>query len=151
MPRILSRHNGKAFSLIEILAALAIFGLCIVALIEGISQTLSNWRLAEDKTKALMLAQNVIEEIVYSGELKAGEDGSAYEPPDERFSWSSVIDETEIPGLFSVAVSIAWTADGHERDVTLTTLRMQRNASTGTEQRPAGQPQRSNVSTGGAQ
>ena len=128
--RVRPRHSHRAFSLIEVLAALAIFGLCIVALIEGITATLSNWRLAEDKTKALMLAQNVMEEILYNGNLKAGEDGSTYDPPDERFSWSYIIDDTDITNLYSITVAVAWSANGKDNDVTLSMLRMQRTAGT---------------------
>jgi len=118
--------RDSAFSLIEILAALAIFGLCIVALIEGISQTLANWRLAEEKTQALMLCENRMQEILADPVLEVGDENESFEAPDERYSWSSVVDATEIPSLYSVSVSVIWLSSGKEQDVFLTTLRLQR-------------------------
>ncbi len=126
MRRHVFHTHSIAFSLIEVLAALLIFSLCIVALIQGVSQTLGSWQLAEEKSKALMLAQNVMEEVLYNGNLKPGEDSSTYDPPDDNYSWSTAIDETEIPNLYNVTVSIAWRSSGHDYDVTLTSLRMQR-------------------------
>lgn len=125
------KHHGNGrrtggFSLIEILAAVAIFSLCVVALIEGMTRALADWRLAEEKTHALMLAENVMEEVLYNNALETGEESGQCEAPDDRYGWATVVDETQIPGLFTVSVNIAWHSGGHGRDVTLATMRMRR-------------------------
>ncbi len=125
--RVSVGHACRAFSLIETLSALAIFGLCIVALIEGISLTLSNWRLSEEKTLALMLCENAIEDLMLDEVIEEGEDGSQFDPPNERFSWSSVVDATEIPNLYTVTMTVNWLSSGNEHNVSLTTMRMQRS------------------------
>ena len=127
------RDQRRGFSLIETLAAVAIFGVTIVALIQGIAMALSTWRVAEDQTKALMLADNVLQEIVYNGNFKPGEDGAQYEAPDDRFAWSSKIDETDFDDLFAITVSVSWNGKSAEdgRAVTLTTLRSERGGSEG--------------------
>lgn len=127
------RRGVRGFSLIEVLAALTIFSFAIVALIDGLGMSLRHWRLAEEKTKALMLAENVMEEILYSGDLSPGEDEGQYEEPDDNYSWSSTIDETEVQGLYEVRVEVAWSATGEGLEsgsgVTLTTLWADRNQS----------------------
>ncbi|OPZ22703.1 MAG: Bacterial type II secretion system protein I [candidate division BRC1 bacterium ADurb.BinA364] len=121
------RRTG--FSLIETLAALFIFGIALVGLIQGIAAALGQWRQAEETTKALMLAENVMEEILYNTELAVGQDGGQYDPPDDRYSWSSTVDTAEIEGLYRITVSVTWGADERQRNVTLTTLKARRDAS----------------------
>ena len=125
------RNPRMGFSLIETLAAVAIFGVTIVALIQGIAMALSTWRVAEDQTNALMLADNVLQEIVYNGNFTAGEDGAQYEAPDDRFSWASKIAETDFDDLFAITVSVSWNGKNADSDraVMLTTLRSERSGS----------------------
>jgi type II secretion system protein I len=126
-----TRAPRRGFSLIESLAALAIFGLTVVALIQGIASALGAWRVAEEQTKALMFAENVLQEIVYNGNFTAGEEGAQYEAPDDRFAWSSKIEETEFQGLYAITVSVTWdgkNADS-DRSVSLSTLRSERGGS----------------------
>jgi general secretion pathway protein I len=123
--------SRRGFSLIEVLAALAIFGLSIGGLIQGIAMALAQWSVAEDQTKALMLAENVMEEIIYNADLTPGEEGEPYEPPDDRFAWESVIEETDVPGLVRIEVRVAWTSRGQERDVVLTTLKAESRSAPG--------------------
>lgn len=130
------RSGQSGFSLIEILAALAIFGLCIVGLIEGITQTLASWRLAEEKTAALMLCENLIEEIKASETIEAGEDGATFEPPHDGYTWSSVIDVTEIPNLYTVGATVTWLSSGHEESVSLHTLKLQQTITPAAEASP---------------
>ncbi|MCX7013137.1 MAG: type II secretion system minor pseudopilin GspI [Candidatus Sumerlaeota bacterium] len=122
-PAVRIRKRSRGFSLIEVLAALAIFSMSIVGLIEGLGMAMAQWHSAENKAKALMLAENVMEEINYNSQLTPGQDGAQYDPPDDRFTWASEIEETDTPGLYKITVSITWTAGGQDRDVTLTTLR----------------------------
>lgn len=124
--RRLGRHRPRGFSLIETIAAVAIYSIAIVGLIQGVSSALAHWRLAEDKTRALMLAENVMEEIIYNNDIETTEDGAQFDPPHQRFAWSSVVEETEIDDLVRIDVSVSWSSKSHQRQVALTTLLVDR-------------------------
>ena len=56
----LNRSRRAGFSLFEVLLALTIFSIAIVAIAEGITIHLRAERLAEETTRAALLAQNIL-------------------------------------------------------------------------------------------
>ncbi|MCX8036845.1 MAG: type II secretion system minor pseudopilin GspI [Candidatus Sumerlaeia bacterium] len=121
-PRRFSRSAPvtSAFSLLETLVAVAIFSIAVVALIEAIAGNTRNQAWMESQSRGLMLAQNIIEEIEYVGDLRVGSDSGEF-PEDPRFSWSSDIQSTDLDGLFEVRVTVSWTEGQAQRDISLTT------------------------------
>lgn len=112
------------FTLIETLAALVIFSVAIIAFIEGMGAATRVQAELVDQARAVMLAQNVMEELLFGG-VQEGEDEGVFDPPDDRFAWAGVIESTETEGLLRVAVTLTWTGTTGPRDYTLTTLRHQ--------------------------
>ena len=74
-----------------------------------------------DRQRALMLAQNVLEEIRYTEVFETGEDQGDFEDEDAFFRWRTEIRPNDrFDGLLDVAVTILWN-DGREREYTLAT------------------------------
>ncbi len=115
-----SASADSAFSLLETLVAVAIFSIAVVALIEAIAGNTRNQAWMESQSRGLMLAQNIIEEIEYVGDIRVGSDGGEF-PEDPRFSWSSDIQSTDLDGLFEVRVTVAWTEGQAQRDISFVT------------------------------
>lgn len=120
------RTRRRSFSLIETLAAVAIFSVAVVALIEGIAGSSRAQAWIENQSRALMLAQNVMEEVEYVGELKVGVDSGEFDEEDSGFTWTTEIAETEIEGLYEVHVVVAWMEGQAQRDVELVTYMRER-------------------------
>ena len=100
---------------------MAIFSIAIVALIEGIAQSTRTQAWVEGQARAIMLAQNIMEEIQYVGELMEATDSGTFEDEDNRYQWITEIVESEYEGLYEVRVTIAWTEGDTERDFQLVT------------------------------
>lgn len=115
------RGRSRAFSLIEVVASVAIFSIAIVALIEGIAQSTRTQAWVESQARAAMLAQNIMEEIEYAGELTEKMDGGEFEQEDSRYQWVSEILESPYEGLFEVRVTIVWMEGDAQRDFQLVT------------------------------
>jgi len=125
----------RAFSLLETLAAVTIFSVAIVAIIEGIAANTRTQAWIEDESRAAMLAQNILEEIDYVGNLRVGSDSGDFQDEDSRYSWSSEILQSDLEGLLEVRVTVSWTEGEAMRDFQLVTyLRSGDNQTTTTLQ-----------------
>jgi type II secretion system protein I len=110
----------SGFSLLETLTAVVIFSVAIVALIEGIAANSRVQAWIESQSRAMMIAQNIMEEIEYVGEMRVGTDGGQF-PDDPRFTWTSEILETDYETLFEVRVTVLWMEGEAQRDYQLLT------------------------------
>lgn len=119
------RAPQAGFTLIEVVVALAILSVAVVAAIQGFAQGLRLLKLAGDHQYATLLADQKAREIVTP---KAGE----AQGEDERgFAWQTVTTEIPAPDLtregvqapawrvYQIAVKVRWSG----REVELTTLR----------------------------
>ncbi|KPL08778.1 hypothetical protein AMJ85_07905 [candidate division BRC1 bacterium SM23_51] len=119
------RKTGGGFSLLETLVAVTIFSIAIVALIEGIAASTRAQAWIESENRAIMFAQNILEEIEYVSDLRAATDTGEFPDENGRFSWSSQVLETDLEGLYEVHVVISWMEGQAERAFELVTyLRM---------------------------
>jgi type II secretion system protein I len=115
-------RRGSGFTLIEAMAALVIFSVAIVAVIEGMGAAL---RIQSDLTaeqRAAMLAENVIEEIKYTATLDEGEEGGQYEGSDAAYGWDTAIAKTDVDNLMEVTARVTWGPPGNEQVYGITTL-----------------------------
>jgi len=115
------RPSG-GFSILEVLTALAIFSVAIVGIAQGITMQIRTEGVAENVTRAAMLADNTMQSLRISGELTVGEESSQFEGEDSAFTWQYAIEDTETPGLFKVKVSIFWLDGLAERSYVIETL-----------------------------
>jgi general secretion pathway protein I len=116
----LRRHRG--FTLIEILLALMIFSVVLVAIIEGIALQLRAQQVAEDTTRAVILAENILEQVKYDIPLENTEESGKFDGSHANFSYQLKIQETELAGLYEVQVAIIWEDGVAERSHVLKTL-----------------------------
>ena len=120
------RAPQRGFTLIEVVVALAILSVAVVAAIQGFAQGLRLLKLAGDHEYATLLADQKAREIVTP---KAGEEQGE---DDRGFRWQTITTEVPPPEqdrdtvrtpawrVFQIAVKVRW---GDHREVELTTLR----------------------------
>jgi len=101
----------KGFTLIEIIVAMTILGLSMVAVLQVFSLGLSSSRRSQKVTMAVSVAKNIMEEVISRDSIEAGyEQGSIEE---FGIDYSIDINPGELAGLHVVEVSVGWT--GGER------------------------------------
>lgn len=106
--RLASSIHRRALTLLETLMALFIFSLVIVSVTEAITLQLRAERIAEDQTRAVMLAQNVLEEIRYEGIFIEEEQSGEFSGSSEGFAWKTTTEAMDTDYLYKVTVEIAW-------------------------------------------
>ena len=119
---MIRRHaadNCKGFTLLEVMIALAIISIALVAMLGLVQRNiLVNDRL-QQMTQATFLAKQKMAEIengILSGlERNLGE----FPPPNQQFSWRAQYSSTPIQGIQQIDLSVIW---GEEKDNELVTL-----------------------------
>lgn len=121
--------GARGFTLIEVIVALAILSVAVVASIQGFAQGLRLLKLAGEHQHATLLADQKLREIVSP---KAGREEGRDEHGGHTFTWETTTTEVEAPDLagdgsraptwraVQIAVKVRWA---EHREVELTTLR----------------------------
>jgi general secretion pathway protein I len=129
-----ARARDAGFTLLEVLVALAILSLAVVASIQGFAQGLRLLKLAGDHQQAMLLADQKVREIV---EPIEGHEGGIEGP----FRWERTTTAIEAPDLaspsgvprghvYEIDVRVSWDP---RRQIEIRTLRMaSASSSTGT-------------------
>jgi len=115
------RQDG--FSLIEMLAALAILALAGVALMNALSTSARSATLAREMTLAQIAAQNLLsEEILNAGAGAMRDQRGEYALGGQRFDWDLQVDDAGQPNLVRLRLMIS-DPDAETVLYTLDTLR----------------------------
>ena len=99
-----ARHANAGFSLVEVVCAIFILGVALVALTQGITAALGSSKESELQTSAALIAAGQIETLRAEGYLQDGEtEGDAGL---SLYRWKQSITSTSIDGLHEVAVVV---------------------------------------------
>lgn len=123
------RRRQQGVSLLEVLVAFAILGLCLGVLLQVFSGGLRNTALAEDYTQAALYAESILAAVGEEAPLAPGEDLGRV---NDRFAWririTPYVDELLPPDspmvLYWVTVEVFWQGVVSNRSVVLETLRL---------------------------
>jgi general secretion pathway protein I len=124
-----SNARQAGFTLIEVLAALAIAGLALGAAATIVRDGLFAHAVAGDVDTALALAREKIAAAGVTAPLHDGADQGVFA---DRFAWRLVVsryDDAATPAsaaqrLYRIAATITWRDGGRGREVALATLRL---------------------------
>ena len=120
-------ENRTGFSLVELVAALAIFGIAVVAVLELTTTSLRATRVAEDGTRATFLAQAVLEETLAEGLLLEGEQSGEFGAEFPNASWRCIIEQdADNDELYAVTVTVEWPGGDSMHEFRLATLAAER-------------------------
>lgn len=105
--RLPSRQD--AFTLIEVMVALAILALSLTAMAVTMSGALNNATTLRERTYASWIAQNKIVEMRLSdAQPRVGETSGEVDYANSEWFWSAIVAETGIENLWRVDVSVSW-------------------------------------------
>jgi Tfp pilus assembly protein PilV len=123
--------SEKGASVVEIMVALLIFGIGLVAALRMLPQSSAHTTHSRNRTMAVNIAQEKIEELMAEGyqsaDLSAGDHDDPGNPLSNHFqrTWS-VTDDTPITDMKSISVSVSFPTSGADSSVTLRTYKTSR-------------------------
>ena len=111
-----------AFTLIEVLATMALVGIVLPVVVDAVLLSMAGAGYARDQVEASSLAQNLMSEIVASGDFQDVESSDQFGIHGSECRWSALWDEWDGPRLKQLTVTVTWQRRGRDRDVALSTL-----------------------------
>lgn len=106
----------RAFTLIEVMVALAVVAVALPALLLTISQQLDGLRYLEDRSHAQWVAANRLAELRLisqaRGRLQTGLISGSEELAGREWYWWSKGEETAVPGFFRYEILVSDEEDG---------------------------------------
>jgi general secretion pathway protein I len=107
-----TRRASSGFTLIEVLAALVIVSLGMMAVIQAVSQTASNSAYLHEKSVAHWIALNRVTEMRLALQPPpTGESSGEVEMSGARWHWSAVVVATQLASMRRIDVSVARASD----------------------------------------
>jgi prepilin-type N-terminal cleavage/methylation domain-containing protein len=101
-----ARHHNGGFSLIEVMCAILIMGVALVALTRGMTTALASSKDSEIQSTVVGLAAGQIETLrasaVLTDDTTEGDFGDSF----PRYKWEQTISPAEVDGLHQVDVSV---------------------------------------------
>jgi general secretion pathway protein I len=99
------RRTRRAFSLLEIILAIAIFTMALVAVGELMRLGLRNAQKARDTTRAQLLCESIVAEVT-SGAIEPTPVADQASEIDPDWCYSIQVNSTDVTGLLSVSVTV---------------------------------------------
>jgi general secretion pathway protein I len=100
-------HRSRGFTLVEVVVALAIVAIGMLAVFKTIGDTVHNITDLRDRTFAAWIADNRITEIRISGEMPSVDETTGeLEFAGRRWSWVTNVSQTQVAGLRRIDVSV---------------------------------------------
>lgn len=101
------RPESRGFTLIEVVVALAILGIGMLAVFKTIGDTVYNVDELRDRSLAEWIADNRITEIRVSGEMPSVEETAGeVEFAGRQWHWLTKVSQTQVKGLRRIDVSV---------------------------------------------
>ena len=122
-------ESVRGFSLLEMLVALVILSLSLGALYQGATRAIQNISVADQYTRAVMLAESMIASSSYVTVERASISGEFEIYPWEARSWpADISDNTEADAPFNgqplqyLSVTVTWPGGKSDRQLELLTV-----------------------------
>jgi Tfp pilus assembly protein PilV len=124
-------RNEKGASVVEIMVAMLIFGIGLVAAIRVLPESSAKTTRSRNKTIAVNIAQEKVEDLMASGyqaaDLAAGDHDDPDNPIRNHYNrtWS-VTDDTPVVGMKMISVSVTFPTASADSVATLRTYKTSR-------------------------
>jgi prepilin-type N-terminal cleavage/methylation domain-containing protein len=112
----------KGFTLMEILATIALIALILPVAMKGIALATSVASDSKMKQQAIHLAQNQLAEILIEEEWQDSSQSGEFSDDDSAYRWEMNTSEWSESGLKQIDLTVSWDHRGRENNVTLSTL-----------------------------
>jgi type II secretion system protein I len=112
--------NAPGFTFLEVMVAVSIMAMVLVALLGLQSRSMQDVMLAEHITKATMLAKRMmVESTKIKPRLPLEEDGVFPEEEFKDYSWKESVSPTPLIQIMEVRIAVLWKEGTREESVEL--------------------------------
>jgi general secretion pathway protein I len=111
----------QGFTLLEVMVALAILAVTLVVIFSHQTASIEGGNEAKLITKATLLAQERMAELIAQDRLPFGEEEGEYQDEIPLMIWKQMVEEGPREGMKRVTVLVQWQEGEHTRDVRLVT------------------------------
>jgi general secretion pathway protein I len=111
----------KGFTLLEVMVALAVLSVALVVLFSQQATSISRGNEARIITKATLLAQERMAELLAAGRLSMGTEEGEVKDSIPPFKWRQLVEDSTIEGMKKLTVVVLWKEGEKERDVRFVT------------------------------
>lgn len=116
------RRRQAGFTLVEMLASLAVAAIVLPIAMQGVSLALRLSAQAKHEVEAGNLARAKMSELTATGTWQTAELSGDFGTDWPAYRWTGLLTEYDGTKLQQLDVTVTWTARGRDRAVTLTTL-----------------------------
>jgi general secretion pathway protein I len=114
----MKHHTQHGFTLIEVLAALIIVALGMLAVIEAVTQTINNANYLREKTIAHWVAMNKLTEVrLATTAPPGGETSGDIDMAGTTWHWRMTIDATQVPSMQRIDIKVAPKSAGEKTSI----------------------------------
>jgi len=113
------KNRSAGFTLLEVMIALAVIGVALVALLGLAQRSISTNQRLQQITRATLLAQSKMAEIETGIESNSSDAKGDFPEPDEEFHWRSTYGDTPVENVRQVEVTVAWGDEARNEAVQL--------------------------------
>jgi len=111
----------KGFTLLEVMVALAILSVVLVALFSQQARGIVQGNEARIITKASLLAQERMAGLLTEERLRIGDEEGEVKDSIPPFKWRQTVEESTIEGMKKLTIIVLWKEGERERDVRFVT------------------------------
>lgn len=116
------RERRKAFTLIEVLAALTLTAIILPVAMRGISLATATAGEAKRRMEAASLAEGKLAELLVTGDWRRAGLSGDFGEDRPGYGWEAEVADYDEPEVRQLTVSVNWTARSRKRELSLTTL-----------------------------
>ena len=110
--------DSRGFTLIEVVVALAILGIGMLAVFKTIGDTVNNVEVLRDRSFAQWIADNRITEVRLTGEMPSVEETAGeVEFAGRQWHWVSKVSQTQVRGMRRIDVSVRRDEDPEDSSI----------------------------------
>jgi prepilin-type N-terminal cleavage/methylation domain-containing protein len=118
----LTRRSGRAFTLIEVLAALLLMAIVIPVAMQGMSIASRAGLLGQRKAAAMRVAERMINELIVTGEMNQTTTSGTLVDGDTTYPWSMQTEPWTEDTMTQMTVKVTFSIQGNDYEVSASTL-----------------------------
>jgi prepilin-type N-terminal cleavage/methylation domain-containing protein len=116
------RRSRRAFTLIEVLAALLLMAIVIPVAMQGMSIASRAGLLGQRKAAAMRVAERMINELIVTGEMNQSSSSGTVVDGDVSYPWTMQSEPWTEDSMTQVTVKVTFSLQGNSYDVSASTL-----------------------------
>ena len=118
----LTRSRRSGFTLLEMMVALSVMSIAMIALLRVVIGNVNAVADARDRTIAAGLAEAKLHDIERDSQQQTADGSGNFGEENKYFSWTSQTQETQWPSLKRVGVTIVWIRGKVQKQLSVETL-----------------------------